>query len=575
MKSNVQVFIETRSLGRSELTERANSYSFGTLQPGGWWQAQVVILAPERDLWILADADEAGTITFVVNGEEVWSGDLSGTTLERNRLTIRAQGAAMRLKGDEVWRVFADSEYNRWAPVDHEKFTIDNNNRLFIESSAEAYTEGDAGAITYPDQYVEVGGDLIVLDAFIEFWVWGRTWTAKILADETAVWNETRSGSPDDIAKIRIVGITGHNHLDAEYIEIENSLDAAIDTEGILKLEDAGGEIFDLGSFVFPASTTIKVWSKAGTNTATERYMGRTTPAWADAENGLARLRNSDGNIDSEYLWRTVKGLDLNTASRVRALIRSDATIDKGAARLRLTHVCVRTMAATTNTAIIAAVLAENDLSGSLQDSGLTIDQMVSEGKTGIDLVRDLAYLGDGSQSWVCVLYENGMEFRPWSTTPDWLVTRADLATWSIQRDRENVHNIVRARLPDGWKSAWISNAASVARYGRREKTLSVPQTSQAEARRWAQIYLSEMANVLSSLRIEATRLVRKPDDSLWPAVMIRAGHVVALRDLIPQQDVIVRVSETTFNGSTLQIVPVGASSRLEVILARREAVAR
>jgi len=53
---------------------------------------------------------------------------------------------------------------------------------------------------------------------------------------------------------------------------------------------------------------------------------------------------------------------------------------------------------------------------------------------------------------------------------------------------------------------------------------------------------------------------------------MIRAGDVIALRDVIPLQDLLIRVAETQYTGATMQITPLGASSRLEVILARRNA---
>ena len=65
--------------------------------------------------------------------------------------------------------------------------------------------------------------------------------------------------------------------------------------------------------------------------------------------------------------------------------------------------------------------------------------------------------------------------------------------------------------------------------------------------------------------------MVRKPDNTLWPAALIRAGDVIALRDLFPNQDLLIRVAETQFNGATLTITPVGASSRLEMLLARRK----
>jgi hypothetical protein len=571
MKSNVQVFIETNSLGRMELTERADSYSFGTLQPGGWWQAQVLILAPERDLWILADAEETGILTFVVNGDEVWRGDLAGTTLEKNHLTIRAQGAAMRLKGDEIWQAFADSEYGRWQPLDTERFDRDNNNRLYLAARASTeYGEGERCRIRWPEMPGELDGRVKRVSARVDMAAWGREWKVGLRAGNTDVWEQSFEGSASGVANVHITAVENRGVLDSEYVEILNtgSLEKVI-TDFML-YSDAT-LLYTFPPFTMPAGQSIKVYSKTGVNTATDLYMGLAVAAFVEAS-GLAILNNDAASLRAQYRW-----LDVDETVDAETIEFWMAPQQDGLAEafVKVTRVTVRTLDSTMSEAIIDEILTANELSGTLQASGLEIDQLVSEGRSGIDVIRDVAYLGDGNQSWLFVIYEHGAEFKPWSTAPDWLVTRADLAMWSIQRDRENVFNAVRARLPDRWTSEWFEDAKSIARNFRREKTLNLPQTSQAEARRWAQIYLSEMANVLSSLRIEATSLVRKPDNSFWPAVMIRAGHVVALRDLIPQQDVIVRVSETTYNGSTLQIVPVGASSRLEVILARREAVSR
>lgn len=565
MKSNVQIFVETNSLGRMELTERADSFSFGTLQPGGWWQAQVVILAPERDLWVLADANEAGTITFVVNGDEIWRGDLSGTTLESSRLTIRAQGPAMRLKGDEIWQAFADSEYRRWKPLDTERFDKDNNNRLYLAARASTeYGEGERCRIQWPEMPGELDGRVKRVTARVDMAAWGREWKVGLRADGSDVWEQTFAGNASGVANVHITAVEGRGDLDREYVEILNtgSLEKVI-TDYTLYSDVT--LLYTFPTFTMLAGQSIKVHSKAGVNTATDLYMGLAAAAFSEA-NGLAILNNDAASLRAQYRW-----LDVDESVDAETIEFWMAPQQDGLAEafVKVTQVTVRTLNSTTGEDIIGEILTANGLSGTLQVSGLEIDQMVSEGRSGIDVIRDVAYLGDGEQSWVFVIYENGAEFRPWSTTPDWLVTRADLVTWSIQRDRENVFNAVRARLPDRWTSDWFEDAESIARYGRREKTLNLPQTSQAEAQRLAQIYLSEMANVLSSLRIEATRLVRKPDNSLWPAVMIRAGQVVALRDLIPQQDVIVRVAETTFNGNTLQIVPVGASNRLEVLLAK------
>lgn len=566
MKANIQIFVTTASLGTLDLTERAESYRFGTLQPFGWWQAQVNILAPERDLWMLVDADEPGTLDFVANGETVWRGDLAGLTLERNKLAITAEGPAVALKDHEVWRAFADSEYRRWASADSDKFDRDNNNRLYMASRSNVeFGEGEEARIYWPEVAGMFDGRVKRLSAHVECAAWGRAWTIGLRGDGAVIWSFNFTGHPTGSANMHIVAVENRGVLDSEYVEIINTGSLEKTITGFT-LWSGSTQIYTVPTFTMPAGKSIRIHSAAGVDTATDLYMALSAAAFVESS-GLAALNNSSGSVRCTYHWFDIEVALDATSIEFFLETRQDGFANAFA---RVTQVCVRTLDPTTNEGVIREVLTDNALAlADVRATGLTIDQAVYEGRPGTDVIRDMAFLGDGANSWVFVIYADGAEFRPWSASPDWLLTRADLDSWSIARDRANVSNAVRAKLPDKWISEWFTNDASIARYRRREKTLSLPQTSREEARRWAQIYLAENAYVLSSLRIEAGRLVRKPDNSLWPAVMIRAGDVIVLRDLIPDQDVSIRVAETQFNGASLQIVPMGVSSRLEVLLAK------
>ena len=614
MKGNVQILINTAATGTLDLTERAESYRFGTLQPGGLWQAQVATLAPERDLWTLFDANPPGTLEFWVQGEVVWSGALSALTLEANKLSISAEGPALRLKDDEIWRAFADSEYARWKPEDSDKFDRDNNNRLYAAmKSGVLYAATDEAVIAWPDAPALV--DLVVrLTAHVEVTIGSGQCEVGFRSGVTPIWSATvKAGSVyanpadytidiSDPTKPSLIATIGGAITDGEALLVTylhdrqggETFQANLDIGVELKLTPAPGTVevwneFSSVQYHTPGDYTMdeplnKLTILGGgviadgqplavkysiRESATDEKVNANLGVWAKLAYvpivGSETVRADDAPAISYDVDETLSGTGLDFYLK--------SLTPYGACSASATQVCVRTIDPSTNDAILSTVLAASGIAlADVRASGLTVEQAVYEGRPGTDVMKDMAFLGDGNESWVCAIYPAGAEFRPWPALPDWLIERSDLAAWSIQRDRANVINAVRAVLPDGWLGAWVEDAASIARYGRREKTLSVPQTSQAEATAWARIYLAERASVLSSLRLEANALIRKPDNSLWPVVMIRAGDVIALRDVIPLQDLLIRVAETQYTGATMQITPLGASSRLEVILARRNA---
>jgi hypothetical protein len=610
-KAEIQIFLTTDSLGTLDLTERAESFRFGTLQPGGWWQAQVNVLAPERDLWMLVDAEEPGTLAFVANDDVIWRGDLAGLTLERNKLAISAEGPAMALKDDEVWRAFADSEYRRWKIIDSDKFDRDNNNRLYLAMrDSAAYDGAETARLTWPEEAVFT--DRVKrLTAHVEIALERGQCEVGFRSGATTIWSAAAQGQTvyvrgtdytidiSDPTKPALIAATGGAITEAQPLRVTYQHDVQTTETFQANLNIA------VPLRATANSGSVEVWNEF----STVQYHAPGDFTMDEAANKLTILEPgviADGQpLSVKYLVRTTATDELVHANKgvwaklayvpvvdsetVRADGESTVTYDidvavdvsglefylrpttpNGKGNAKATQVCVRTIDPSTNQAIISEILAANGIAeADVRETNLVIDQAVYEGRPGTDVIKDLAFLGDGVESWVCVIYGDGAELRPWSAQSDWMLTRADLASWSIERNRSNVANAVRAKLPDKWISEWFEDRASIARYRRREKTLPLPQTSQAEARRWAQIYLAENANVLSSLRIAAGHLIRKPDNSLWPAVMIRAGDVISLRDLIPDQDLLIRVSETQFNGATMQIVPVGASSRLEVILSK------
>jgi hypothetical protein len=239
-----------------------------------------------------------------------------------------------------------------------------------------------------------------------------------------------------------------------------------------------------------------------------------------------------------------------------------------------LTAVVVQTLAEATNSDIVDALLDDAGLTSIVDDSGLAVSRAMWQEQSRLQAIQEMVALGDGSQAWLFVVYETA-QFGAWPNDVTWELRREDLSRWSITWRRDAVRNAVRARLSDGWLSDWFEDAESISRWGRREYVLSLPQTSQAEAERQAQIYLAQYAEALSGLRLEVDAYCRTPDGARFPIWNVRAGDVVRLRDLIPDQDVTIRVAETRCRADGVEIVPAGADDRLETLLAVQEQALR
>lgn len=287
----------------------------------------------------------------------------------------------------------------------------------------------------------------------------------------------------------------------------------------------------------------------------------------------VAEIRTDAGAVLWSQAGAGTWDIDLAVAGGAAGLVVAlRATADgTGEATFRLTQVVVRTLDPCTSTDIVTELLGLEGIDDSgVASSGLDVDQAVFDGQSRLTVVREMAALGDGEETWLFCVYDVA-EFRAWDSEADWRLERGDLDDWEVEYRRDEVVNAVRTVMPDGYKTAWYTDSASIDRWGRRERTVQIQMTTQAEAARLAQVYLADHAWPVQGLRLGAGALARKVDSSLWPAYLIRAGDVIVLHDLIPDSDVTIRVAETEANRNGMRITPFGTSSRLEVILAARE----
>jgi hypothetical protein len=469
--NDLQILAETSRWGRLDLTEYVGSWRFTTRAGVGFATAEVSLGGAEPTLWVLQDHDADDELAFYGWSEVAWSGLLAGAGLSGvgqrlGQLDLWAEGEGLRLRDEELWRVYSTPDYSMWTAEEQPLagFQADNNNRVFVGANG-SFLSGDEGCVSFPEDDVELGGDIVRLEAHVVATIASGSWIAEIReGDGTVLWSTT----------------------------------AAAETDVALTVGDAAGLV-------------------------------------------VALRATADGG---------------------------------GEATVRLTQVVVRTVYPATSSDVATAILAATSLDAVVTASGVAADRATWQGGSMLAALEEMAALGDGIERWLVYVYEGTAHFGPWpsETAPTWRLERSDLARWRVNWRRDGVVNAVRAELPDGWRSSWITDSDSLSRWGRREMTLGLPMTTRDEAERLATVFLEERAWPVASLDLSLESRCHKPDgSSAWPAWMIRAGDLVTLHDVIPGEDTYIHVAETEVAADGVHIVPRGVDSRLDVMLAAME----
>lgn len=561
----MQVFVTTTMTGRVEVSERAGSWRFNALLPGGWWQASVQLSAPERDLWQLVDAWPGGTLEFYDRGETVWRGRLAGAQLSQDGITLSSEGKARELMDTELWRIFCDSEYGRWEKQDlpPENFSADNNNRVYVEAREATYTDGQECRVEYPEYGTILGADIVKVEARAAIVINSGAWIVELRDDAgNILW--TSSVGTEKTYTLFLDGATGGTFKLGDGDAIETAAldynDSAGDIQTALRTaySDATITVADDADFTITFPTggpELKITD----NSLTYATTGTPTCTLID---------------DTEAIDEVVAD-----AEGLMWALRKNGN-GAGEASARLTYVVVRTVDPATTSDIVEALLTTAGVDGIVDASGLDADRAIYAGgsATAMRALGEMAALGDGAEGWVFAIYDvtgndAGAEFRAWDDTATWLLAANESRfKWTLEWKLSDIYNAVRGELPDGYRTDWHTDADSIAYFGaRREKTLRLPMTTRAEAATWAQLYLEDHAWARAALRLDAGELCRKPDGSLFPATFIRGGDVITLRDMIPDRDEVIRVQEVSVSNGTVTVVPVGVDDRLEVILSARE----
>ncbi len=555
----MQIFLDTEQWGRLEITERVEGWDYVTRDGVGWETASLNLGGSIIEQWPLLEHQSEDLVEFYDGTMLCWRGVLSGAELnEANALVLNAEGAGLRMRDVGTWRVFSDASYAYWHAVDDppEGFTADNNNRVCVEGKGD-FDDSDEHLIAYPETGLELGAAIARLVARVELSIVDGAWIAEIRQGEgTVLW--TSSTSTQQTYTLFLAAPTGGTFKLGNGDGIETAAldydDSAGDIEAALRAAYSDATIT-----VTAGDDFVIVFPTGG---AGEFQI--TDDALTYADSGAATCSAEDIGVDVD--------LAVDDTSLVVAL-RKDGTT-AGEATFRLTQVVVQTLAEATNSSVIAEILADAGIGYDVEESGLAINRALWQEQSRLQAIQEMARLGDGTSAWRFVSYERAT-FDAWPDDVTWELRREDLSRWSITWRRDAVRNAVRARLPGGWLSAWFVDTDSIERWGRREYVLAAPDTLQAEAELLAQIYLTEHASALAGLRLTVDAYCRAPDGARYPIWNVRAGDILRLRDLIPDQDIEIRVAETKCSASGMDIVPAGADDRLETLLAAQEQAVR
>lgn len=95
---------------------------------------------------------------------------------------------------------------------------------------------------------------------------------------------------------------TGSNtSLNAEYVRLHNSGSTNRSLTG-WTIRDASSHVYTFGTFTLKAGTSVTLHTGKGTNTATNRYWGRSAYVWNNTGD-KATLKNSSGTTIDTCSW--------------------------------------------------------------------------------------------------------------------------------------------------------------------------------------------------------------------------------------------------------------------------------
>ena len=95
---------------------------------------------------------------------------------------------------------------------------------------------------------------------------------------------------------------TSNTSVNGEYVTLKNTSSTRKTLTGYT-LRDESSHVYTFGTFTLAGGTSVNVHTGKGTNTASNRYMGRGYHIWNNTGGDSARLRNSTGTTLDTCAW--------------------------------------------------------------------------------------------------------------------------------------------------------------------------------------------------------------------------------------------------------------------------------
>lgn len=136
--------------------------------------------------------------------------------------------------------------------------------------------------------------------------IWNATHHETFLADQTGVQAgiPTATGAPTqtlpaiDQELFSVDAVIGTGDLTNEYIQITYLGDAALDLQG-WQIMKGSQVIFTLPAYTVYKGGGFNIYSKAGTNSAIDLFIGKSGAIWMSGD--TLKIKDTDGNLRLNY----------------------------------------------------------------------------------------------------------------------------------------------------------------------------------------------------------------------------------------------------------------------------------
>jgi hypothetical protein len=164
-----------------------------------------------------------------------------------------------------------------------------------------------------PLPYLILNVIISALTTLLVLWVWSRLQNNKLPAPlplsaqesgtlETTTANEPTSLPPLpslDSPSITILNVFGTGDIENEVVILQNSLEQEVWLDG-WQLQDEDGNRYTFQALVLNHNAQIQLYTKAGFDTVTSLYWGRSEPVWQSGN--TIKLVDYQGNTRSSFV---------------------------------------------------------------------------------------------------------------------------------------------------------------------------------------------------------------------------------------------------------------------------------